>query len=80
MMGYCREVAALCGCHSRRVALSPRIGRGLLYIERKIAVSPCAMPRTVRLDARVVLARCVNRPSFTLAFGYAQFLLRSSAH
>jgi hypothetical protein len=55
------------------------IGRGLLYIERTIAVSPCAMPRTVRLDARVVLVRFGNRPSLTLAFGYAQFLLRSSA-
>lgn len=24
MVGYCREIAALCGCHSRRVALSSR--------------------------------------------------------
>ena len=34
--------------------------RGLPHSERSIEVSPHAMPRTVRLDARVVSARVVN--------------------
>ena len=34
--------------------------RGFPYSERSIGVSPRAMPRTVRLDARVVSARVVN--------------------